>query len=73
MVKNPPAKQETPVWSLGQEDPLEEEMAPPSSILACEIPGMEEPDGLQPMRSRKIGHDWVTEPQQQHASAGNIY
>ena len=38
MVKNPPAKQETWVWSLGQEDPLEKEMATYSSILAQEIP-----------------------------------
>ena len=35
---NPPAMQETRVWSLGQEDPLEEEMATHSSILALEIP-----------------------------------
>ena len=37
-VMNPPAMQETRVWSLGQEDPLEEEMATHSSILALEIP-----------------------------------
>ena len=37
MVKNLPAKQETPVQSLGQEDPLEEGMATPSSILAWRI------------------------------------
>ena len=35
--------------SLGWEDPLEEEMATHSSILAWEIPGTEEPGGLQPM------------------------
>ena len=34
MAKNPPAVQETQVWSLGQEDPLEKEMATHSSILA---------------------------------------
>ena len=34
LVKNPPAMQETPVWYLGQEDPLEEGMATHSSILA---------------------------------------
>ena len=39
--------QETRVHSLGQEDPLEEEMAPHSSILAWEIPWMEELGGIQ--------------------------
>ena len=38
MVKSPPAMQETPVQSLGQEDPLEEGMATHSSILAWRIP-----------------------------------
>ena len=42
MVKNLPAKQETPVLSLGEEDPLEEEMATHSSILAWRIPSTEE-------------------------------
>ena len=46
MVKNPPAMQETQVRSLGQEDPLEKEMAIHSSILAWEIPWTEEPGGL---------------------------
>ena len=41
MVKNLPAKQETQVQSLDQEDPLEKEMATRSSILAWEIPGTE--------------------------------
>ena len=41
--------QETWVQSLGREDPLEEEMATHSSILAWEIPWTEEPSGLQPM------------------------
>ena len=48
MVKNLPAKQETRVQSLGQEDPLEEGMATHSSILAWRIPWTEEPGGLQP-------------------------
>ena len=47
MVRNLPAKQETRVRSLGWEDPLEEEMATHSSILAWEIPWTEEPGGLQ--------------------------
>ena len=50
MVRNRPAMQETQVWSLGQEDSLEEEMATHSSILTWEIPWMEEPGGLQSMR-----------------------
>ena len=45
-VKNLPATQETWVRSLGREDPLEEEMATHSSILAWEIPWTEEPGGL---------------------------
>ena len=47
-VKNPMQKmQDTWVLFLGQEDPLEEEMATHSSILAWEIPWTEEPGGLQ--------------------------
>ena len=38
--------QETRIWSLGQEDPLEEEMATQSNILDWKIPKTEEPDGL---------------------------
>ena len=45
-VKNLPAMQETQVRSLGWEDPLEEEMATHSNILAWEISGTEEPGGL---------------------------
>ena len=41
-VKNPPAMQETQIQHLGQEDPLEEEMATYSSILAWKIPWTEE-------------------------------
>ena len=47
MVKNPPAMQETQVRSLGQEDPLEKEMATYSSILAWRIPRTEESVWLQ--------------------------
>ena len=46
-VKRLPAMQETQVWSPGQEDPLEKEMATYSSTLAWKIPWMEEPGGLQ--------------------------
>ena len=41
MVKNLPVKQETWVWSLGREDPLEKEMATHFSILAWKIPRTE--------------------------------
>ena len=47
MVENLPAMQETRAQSLGQEDPLEKEIATHSSILAWEIPWSEEPGGLQ--------------------------
>ena len=49
MVKNPPAMPETWVQSPGREEPLEEEMATHSSILAWRIPWTEEPGGLQPV------------------------
>ena len=57
MVKRLPAMQETQVRSLGQEDPLEKEMATHSSILAWRIPWSEEPDRLQSMGSQRVGHD----------------
>ena len=53
LVKNMSAMQETWVQSLGQEDPLEKEMAIHSSILAWKIPWAEEPGGLQFMGSHK--------------------
>ena len=49
--------QETWVQSLGQEDPLEEEMATQSSILAWRIPWTEEPGGLQSMGLQRVGYD----------------
>ena len=52
LVKNPPAKQETWIRSLGQEDPLKKGMATHSSIFAWEIPWTEEPGGLQSMGSQ---------------------
>ena len=57
MVKNLPAKQETWVLSLGQDDPLEKGMATHSSILAWRIPWTEEPGGLPFMGSQRVGHD----------------
>ena len=60
MVKNLPAMQDTWVWSLGQEDPLEESRATHFSDLAWKIPRIEEPGGLQSMGSQRVRHDWVT-------------
>ena len=57
MVKTVPAMWETQVRSLGQKDPLEKGMAVHSSILAWEIPWIEEPGGLQSMESQRAGHD----------------
>ena len=56
-VKRLLAMRKTRVQSLGQEDPLEEEMPTHSSILAYRIPWMEEPGGLQSMGSQRVGHD----------------
>ena len=57
VVKNLPANagdvKEMQVWSLGQEDPMEEEMATHSSILSWEIPWTEEPGKLQSMGFQK--------------------
>jgi len=57
MVKRLPAMQETWVRSVGQEDPMEKEMATHSSILAWRIPWTEEPGRLQSMGSQRVGHD----------------
>ena len=57
VVKNLPAMQEVLVQSLGREDPLEKEMASHSSILAWEIPQIEEPGRLQSMGSQRVGHN----------------
>ena len=67
VAKNLPAMQETRVQSLGQEDPLEEEMATHSSILTWRMLGTEELGGLQSMVPQSVGHDWATE----HASTGS--
>ena len=60
-VENPPAMQEPreiQVRSLGPEDPLEEEMATHSGILAWRIPWTEEPGGLQSIGSQRVRDDW---------------
>ena len=56
-VKHLAAMWETQVRSLGQEDPLEREMATHSSVLAWRIPGMAEPSGLLSTGSHRVGHD----------------
>ena len=48
--------QETQVQPLGCEDPLEEDMAPYSSILVWRMPWMEEPGRLQSTGSHRVGH-----------------
>ena len=55
MVKHLPATQKTQIQSLGWEDPLEKEMATHSSILAWEVPWMEEPGSLQSMGLQRVG------------------
>ena len=71
MVKNPPAMQETQVRSLLWEDPLEDEMATHSSILAWRIPWTEEPGGLQSIGLQRVGHDWATKHQHIQVSIHN--
>ena len=57
MVKRLPTMQETGVRSLGQEDPLEKEMATHSSTLEWNIPLTEEAGRLQSMGLKRLGHD----------------
>ena len=59
-VKRLPAMQEAQVRSLGQEDPLEKELATHSGSLALTIPWTEKPGRLQSMGSQTVGQDWVT-------------
>ena len=60
VVKNMPANEEDMVWSLGQENPLEKEMATHSSIFAWEIPWTEKLDGLQSMGLQK-SRTWLSD------------
>ena len=57
MVKRLSTMWETSVRSLGQEEPLEKEMATHSSILAWKIPWMKEPGRLLSMGSQRVGHN----------------
>ena len=59
-VKNLFAMQETQARSLDQEDPLKENMATHSSILAWRIPWTEEPGRLQALGLQRVGSDWAT-------------
>ena len=61
MVKNPHVTDSQEIWvqSLGQEDPLEKELATHSGILAWRIPWTEEPGGLQSRGSQKVRDDLV--------------
>ena len=62
--------QETPVQNLSWEDPLEEEVANSSSILAWEIPWTEESGGLQSMGLQRVEHNLATK--QQQANCGSL-
>ena len=57
IVKNLPAKWETWVQSLGQEDSLEKGMATYSSVLTWRIPWTDRSGGLQSMGLQRVGHD----------------
>ena len=61
IVKNPPAMREAQVRSLDWADPLEGHMATHSSTLACRMPWTEEPDGLHPVRLKRVRHARATE------------
>ena len=64
--------QETWAQFLGQEDPLEKEMATHSSILAWKIPWAEEPGGLQSMGSQRVRHHLATKQQQQKSKESDV-
>ena len=59
MVKNLAAMQDTQVWSLGQEDPLEKEMAVHSNILAWKILWTEEPGRLQSDTTSHLNNNYI--------------
>ena len=59
-VKHLPTMRETRVWSLGQEDPLEKEIAAHSSALTWKIPWTEEPGRLQSRGLQRLRHNWTT-------------
>ena len=59
-LRKSPAMQQTCFPSLGWEDPIEKEMAIPSSVPAWGIPWREEPGWLQSIGSQRVGHNWAT-------------
>ena len=65
-VKNLPVMEETWVWSLDWEDPLEKGMITHSSILTWRIPWTEEPGWLQSIGSQRVGHHWATKHTHTH-------
>ena len=67
MAKSPPTVQELWVWSLGQKDPLEKEMATHSTISARDNPMDRKPGRLQSMGSQRAGYNLVTKQQEQRA------
>ena len=76
MVKILPVMHETRVRSLGQEDPLVEEMATHCSILAWKIPWSEEPGRLQFIGSQRAGHDFEythTHPKVHHLNHIKVF
>ena len=68
VVKNSSANAGVAGSILGQEDPLEKEMAVHSSILACKIPWTEEPGSLHPWGHKRVGHGRDLETKQQICS-----
>ena len=73
LVKNLPAIQETretPVWSLGRQDPPEKETATHCSIFAWKIPWTEEPGRLQSMGSERVRHHSATKHRKEALSKG---
>ena len=61
------------VQSLGQGDPLEDEMATHSTILAWKIPWTEEPGVLQSVGSPRVRHSWAQWWAREHSVEGNLY
>ena len=70
-VKRLPTMRQTRVRSVGQEVPLEKEMATHSSTLAWKIPWTEEPGRLQSMGLQRVGHDFTTSLQS--SVSGSVY
>ena len=65
VVKNPSAKQETQVWSLGWEDSLEREMATHSIFLPGKSHGQRSMEGYSPWGLQRVSHDLATQQQEQ--------